>query len=79
MCRPAILTQPTANQPPAGLKPAGGLVREHQFSGCACDRKQSRDAACCVSTGVHVTGRLMASIALPGSNKQFRTSVTERG
>jgi hypothetical protein len=41
MCRPAILTQPTANQPPAGLKPAGGLIREHQYAGYAYDRKQS--------------------------------------
>jgi len=30
--------------------PAGGLTRVPHSAGCACDRKQSRDAACCVST-----------------------------
>lgn len=76
MCRPAIFKQPTANQPPAGLNPAGGLVSKHQYAGYACDRKQSRDAACCISTGGHMPGRLMASISVLSFG--FQTSGLER-
>ncbi len=50
MGRPNAFLLPVYPQPPAGFEPAGGLTRVPDSAGCACDRKQSRDAACCVST-----------------------------
>ncbi len=45
-------------------------ARKPQSVGYIGDRTQSRDAACCVSTGGPMPGRLRASIALPGFGYQ---------